>query len=510
MSTESTPSMGGSLGPPSMGSQVAATPALGAVTPPDLLGQTQTAGAPGKGNPCPGETARSRACERKGGTWNSSTCSCEMPPRNPPSSANACSAEQLEKGCVEVASDAGNHCDCSDVGNQGGGSGKGGGGGGSSGINTTVKAPQVGTKWIDMSDREFGILDFIENLGYRLSGYADSLFNMGYTDLAQASEFFEVLMGKGGRYAAQSALAPTIENLRATTEGAGLGEGYLARSGFGTSMGAALKQGEAADVARLYSGVQPQAAQALAGIGSGALGLGGQFYSAGASMLGGTQQVLGAERHAKSSFNFQRDYVNADFRLKARLGELGADVSIYGIDKQYEAAMASVGLGYARLAADMEKWDKQFQASQKQAKYSQSWAEYQFAANQQAQSSQAKGAMFGQFMGIAAASAPYWGPALFSTIKAKEGLAAPTPAEEALDHIVEASKTLQAYRYTGDAEVIPNGIIIEMAPRYGFHGDKLNVPTAIGDLMAAVSILSEQNEKLQARIAQLEKEGSDG
>jgi len=78
----------------------------------------------------------------------------------------------------------------------------------------------------------------------------------------------------------------------------------------------------------------------------------------------------------------------------------------------------------------------------------------------------------------------------------------PNPAE-ALLGVWRAAKTgLRAWSYKSgsyNGEFFPNGIVTDLAPRYGMDrdaehpaGKSLNIPVAIGDLMAAVAIIMEK------------------
>lgn len=80
-----------------------------------------------------------------------------------------------------------------------------------------------------------------------------------------------------------------------------------------------------------------------------------------------------------------------------------------------------------------------------------------------------------------------------------------------LGHIVDAAKHgLRAWRYKSGAygdEFFPIGIVTDYSPRYGMDrdaehpaGKALNIPVAIGDLMAAVTELSERLAPLEGKL----------
>lgn len=74
---------------------------------------------------------------------------------------------------------------------------------------------------------------------------------------------------------------------------------------------------------------------------------------------------------------------------------------------------------------------------------------------------------------------------------------------EALKGIIDAARNgLRAWTYKSGAyngEHFPNGIVTDLVPRYGMdrdaehpHGKSLNIPVAIGDLIAVVAMLAEK------------------
>jgi len=325
---------------------------------------------------------------------------------------------------------------------------------------------------------------------------------MGYSDLARASEFFNVLMGKGGRYAAQQMLAPGMEGVRDASSGLFSGAGYLARSGQGVNLMAAAKQQEHQIVAGAYTGVQGAAAQQVGSIGQSAIGQSIPFGQAAIQTTAGVQNVLAQERIGEASFYLDRDKFNAQMDLMAQSGSMEAEIAIFGIEEQTKAAMAGLGASYARLAEDTRRWNQEFAFRQEESEYNRAWNEQQMDQQNQGM----KWQTFGQALGVI-------GMALIarSSIQVKADVDAPTPPKEALQHVVQAADTLRSYRYQAGADRIPNGLILELAPRYAMaNGTYLSIQTALGDLMASVKVLSEENTALRARLAQIEKEVSHG
>lgn len=389
--------------------------------------------------------------------------------------------------------------------------GGGGGGGGDKpwqpGVDTNIDYNWLTNRWPGMTPEERGLLDTLTNLAGMMGSWSQQLFDMGYADLARASEFFNTLMGKGGRYQAQQMLAPTIENIREAYSGVGVGAGYLGRSGQGVNLMGEAGREEARAVAGLYSGVQAGAAQALQGTGQTAMGLALPYGQAAAGLYAGVGGVLATERATEAQFNLGVDQFNSQMQMQADLGELGAEVSLYGIDKQFEVGMANVGAQYAALADRMTQFNQQMAFSREQWDWSRQFQSQQLA--QQSQSS--KWGMFGSIFGTAG-GALLGNPAVFgSSIRVKHEIADPTPPREALQHVVQAAGTLRSYRYKSGEDVIPNGLILELAPRYAMaNGTYLSIQTALGDLMASVKVLTEENAELRSRLVQVEKEASHG
>jgi hypothetical protein len=124
-----------------------------------------------------------------------------------------------------------------------------------------------------------------------LAGQAAGLYNVGFPAYSQAVSYYESLLGRGGRAGANVATAPAAEGIAQNYQGAqtSLLSGYL-RGGARDQALADLERSKAADIAHLTTGVQPQAASALAqaGLGGATAGLGGTAESA--NLYGGLLQ----------------------------------------------------------------------------------------------------------------------------------------------------------------------------------------------------------------------------
>lgn len=85
--------------------------------------------------------------------------------------------------------------------------------------------------------------------------------------------------------------------------------------------------------------------------------------------------------------------------------------------------------------------------------------------------------------------------------------ALPNPRESFAFILEAALKGLRSWSYKSGAfnnELFPNGLVTDLAPRYGMdrdaahpHGKSLNIPVAIGDLIASISILHERITALE-------------
>lgn len=106
--------------------------------------------------------------------------------------------------------------------------------------------------------------------GLNLAGGAGtSLFGQGSSILSQPIQFFQALLS-GDPTAIQNALAPTAATIRqqfvAPTQQA---QQYTPRGGYGAATQAELPFAEASQIGNAALGLQPAAAQALTGIGTG-------------------------------------------------------------------------------------------------------------------------------------------------------------------------------------------------------------------------------------------------
>ena len=144
-----------------------------------------------------------------------------------------------------------------------------------------------------------------------LSGMGNLLYGRGTMGMDRPRTYYETLMGRGGRAAMQSAVAPTAESIAQSYKGLTRGlEGGYVRGGVRDLALAEAEREKTGAISRLTAGVQPAAAAALESIaryetsaGLGVKGQAGSIYSslAGPSVAGrqlGFQGALAGERSA--------------------------------------------------------------------------------------------------------------------------------------------------------------------------------------------------------------------
>ena len=121
----------------------------------------------------------------------------------------------------------------------------------------------------------------------QLGGMGSMLYGQGATNVSQAGDYYQKLLGRGGKEAAMAAVAPQAENISQIYRGVSRGlEGRNVRGGVRDLALARAGRDKAGAISRLISGVQPAAAGALSQIGTtltsqgiGAKGAAGGIYS---------------------------------------------------------------------------------------------------------------------------------------------------------------------------------------------------------------------------------------
>ncbi len=122
----------------------------------------------------------------------------------------------------------------------------------------------------------------------RLGGMGDALYSQGTGSLGRATSYYETLLGRGGRGAMESAVAPAAESITDLYGGVSRNlEGSNVRGGVRDMALAEADREKTGKIARLTAGMQPMAASALGDIGKfqsatgvGATGQAGGLYDA--------------------------------------------------------------------------------------------------------------------------------------------------------------------------------------------------------------------------------------
>lgn len=121
----------------------------------------------------------------------------------------------------------------------------------------------------------------------KLGGVGETLYGQGQGSLGRASSYYETLLGRGGRGAMESAVAPAAESISDLYGGVSRSlEGSNVRGGVRDMALAEAEREKRGKISRLTAGVQPGAAAALGDIGRfqtatgvGATGQAGGIYS---------------------------------------------------------------------------------------------------------------------------------------------------------------------------------------------------------------------------------------
>lgn len=233
------------------------------------------------------------------------------------------------------------------------GSSTGGGGGG-------ARRPPGGQS--GLSDQEKEMYAAITALAKLLSGQGESLFNVGFPAYTEAINYYRILLGKGGRSAAQAAVAPSAEGIAQAYEGAktSVGTGYL-RGGAKDAAIADLTRAQSGDTARLVAGVQPGAASALVGAGLAGTQAGQQGEAAGASAYGGLLATQVQDRQFQTTLREQIRQFDVSIATQVDLANKARAAGL-------EAAAMQADLARQQLEEQKRQFEAQLAFQQQQAR----------------------------------------------------------------------------------------------------------------------------------------------
>lgn len=230
-------------------------------------------------------------------------------------------------------------------------------GGGKSGTGRTGGAPGGA----GLSAEEKQMYDAITKLAQLLSGQSQNLFNVGFPAYTEAINYYRTLLGKGGRAAAQSAVAPSAEGLVQNYAGvkSAIGAGYL-RGGAKDYALAEADRAQAGDVAHLVQGVQPTAANALVtgGLSGTQAGQAGEAQSA--SISGGLLSTQVQNRQFETSLKEQIRQFDISIAQQKELADKARAAGL-------QAAAMQADLARQQLELQRQEFEKQLAFQQQQS-----------------------------------------------------------------------------------------------------------------------------------------------
>lgn len=392
---------------------------------------------------------------------------------------------------------------------QDGGGGGGGGGARGGAAAGGAKGGAYGAGGFPSTPYELALAAVMGQLSDTLTKFAGDVYGVGFPAYASGVDYYQTLLGRGGRGRMQAVTAPAAEQIQQGTEGAvkALGQGYL-RGGARDEAEAQARIQGSGDIARLTQGVQPGAADRLIQAGGSGIETAMQATGSAAGIYGNLANLAVSSRLTSSGQALQ------------------AELGLKGLQLQRDLGFAGLDLQYSQLAASMAQFEKSFglqsalgfgglqlsydQLAQQGSQFQQQLLSDQKIARQQSQAALGQG--IGSMFGTLGAAAVAKSAAAYKT-DIKEG----APKEEALRRIVEeAAPALRSWRYKpGILEgaydhVFDNAVVLDLAPRYGVAPDAehpggklLNIPQLLGDLVGAVAKLAEENAQLRQQVRAL-------
>lgn len=206
------------------------------------------------------------------------------------------------------------------------------------------------------SQQESAMLVAITDIARMLQGQGQQLYNVGMPAYSQAIDYYRTLLG-GSRGAMAAATGATKEAIRDQYKGAQgkVLSGYM-RGGERDRALAELGRGEAGDIARITSGVQPMAAEALMGGGLQGIGASGQFTSQAGSFYNTALTNITGSRIASDELGFKYDSLAVDQdKFAAQLKE-----SARATDLSYNAQMSALALNEFLTTRGLNEQIRQF------------------------------------------------------------------------------------------------------------------------------------------------------
>lgn len=233
-----------------------------------------------------------------------------------------------------------------------------------------------------MSQAEAEFMAALTELARKFQGQGAGLYGIGNDAWTQAVRYYETLLGRGGRYAAQNAVSPQAQNINDVYRGAkaSVGAGFVS-GGAKDLANSELERERARSIANLYTGVQPEAANQLGGLGMQGVAAGTQLQGLAAQTHGGLLSALTQNRQFGLGLN--ENSRQFDSQLAAQIGMNNA-----ALQMQAQAMQMQERLSQAQMAMQALQFDRTLD-----------WQKNAFGQTLSAQRSAGTGSFFGQLLG---------------------------------------------------------------------------------------------------------------
>lgn len=364
------------------------------------------------------------------------------------------------------------------------------------------------------------------SLSEEFTKFASNVFGVSFPAYKQGVDYYSTLLGKGGRGAMQSAVAPAAEQIAQGTEGTlrAIGSGYLSGGAKEQAELQARLQGQG-EVARLTQGVQPGAAAALVEAGGAGMDQATAGANSAAGVLGNMANLAVSSRLSGEGLELQRELGFAGIGLEGQKIDLQRDLGFAGLDLSYSQLAESasqfrqqLGLQRDMFGTEMA-WNREMFGLQRQDSADARIRDtMRYRDQKKFQEKQLKAGMVnsmaqgGGQLGAAAAAK--------SAAKYKEDIGPAVPPSEALRRIAEeAAPALRRWKYRQDVpdldlagRAYDNALVLDLAPRYGKYptadapgGRVVDFLALLGDLVGAVRALRDENRGLLERLERAER-----
>jgi hypothetical protein len=211
-------------------------------------------------------------------------------------------------------------------------------------IGSSLIGSHAASEAMKLTPEERRAYDAQSGLADQMKSQGTKLFGTAMPALQNTLSYYQTLMGRGGRSAADALTAPARENVSSVYKGAARG---LVKSGVqggarDTAL-ADLNREKAGQMSRLVTGVQGNAAQAQGGLAGNLIGSAGGFESGAGSLYGnmgdvaGKNKRLGLETGGKTASGFgglmaQLMNIYGGSKGKGATGKFGGITDLGGVN----------------------------------------------------------------------------------------------------------------------------------------------------------------------------------